>query len=261
MDHFSALSVDVCEAVAHIRFIRPDLHNRFDELAHTEFPMALAFLAAREDDIAALVISAEGKSFSAGGDLDMMLRANASEELLQRIFREGEAIIDSLVDAPYPIIAAVQGAAIGLGASIIGCCDMVVASRGAKIADPHVVLGLVAGDGGVLGWSQSVGIMRAKRYLLTGDAIVAEDAYAMGLVTDLTDHPDEVLPAAMALATRIAKLPRGGVRGTKKAFARLSRDLYRAACELSTAYEMHTLRGEEARRTVEALRARRDAPK
>lgn len=258
MNHYSALSVGVSEAIAHIRFTRPDLHNRFDELAHTEFPKALAELATREDDIAALVISAEGKSFSAGGDLEMMLRANRSEELLERIFREGEAIIDSLVGAPYPIIAAVQGAAIGLGASVIGCCDIVVAARGAKIADPHVVLGLVAGDGGVLGWSQSVGIMRAKRYLLTGDAISAEDACAMGLVSDLVNHPDEVLPAAMALATRIAKLPRGGVRGTKKAFAKLSHDLYGAACALSTAYEMHALRGEEVRRTVEALRRRRD---
>jgi enoyl-CoA hydratase len=261
MDHFSSLSVEVSEAIAHIRFTRPELHNRFDELAHSELPKALAGLAARADDIAALVISAEGKSFSAGGDLDMMLRANASDELTERIFREGDAIIESLVGAPYPIIAAVQGAAVGLGASVIGCCDIVIAARGAKIADPHVVLGLVAGDGGLLGWSQSIGVMRAKRYLLTGDAISAEDAHAMGLVSDLTDHPDEVLPAALALATRIARLPRGGVRGTKKAFAQLSRDLYGAAYALSSAFEKHSLRSDEVRRTVEALRARRDAPR
>lgn len=261
MDQFSALTLERAGAIAHIRFTRPDLHNRFDELAHTEFPRALARVAAHEDEVAALVISAEGRSFSAGGDLDMMLRANTSAELHDRLFREGAAIIDGLVGAPYPILAAVQGAAIGLGATVIGCCDIVVAARAAKIADPHVVLGLVAGDGGLLGWAQSVGIMRAKRYLLTGDAISAEDAHAMGLVSDLVDNPDDVLPAAMALANRIAELPRGGVRGTKMAFARLSRDLFGAAYELSTAYEMQTLRGEEARRTIEAMRTRRNAPR
>jgi enoyl-CoA hydratase len=258
MTDFSALSVDISQSIAHLRFTRPELHNRFDELSHAEFPKALAMLNAREDDIAALVISAEGKSFSAGGDLEMMLRANTSPDLHKRIFREGAAIIDGLVDAPFPIIAAVQGAAIGLGASVIGCCDIVVAARGAKIADPHVVLGLAAGDGGIIGWSQSVGIMRAKRYLLTGDAVSAEDAYAMGLVSDLVDQPDDVLPTAMAIATRIAALPRGGVQGTKKAFAQLSRDLFGAACELSTAYEMQTLRSDELRRTVEAMQKRRE---
>jgi enoyl-CoA hydratase len=248
---FTTLSFSVEDGIGYIRFTRPDLHNRFDEIQHAEFPKAIAPLAARTD-IAALVISAEGRSFSAGGDLDMMLRANQSESLRLRLTAEGLAIIEGLLAIPYPIVAAVQGAAVGLGASIIGCCDIVVAARQVKIADPHVLLGLVAGDGGIMGWSQSVGVMRAKRFLLTGDAITGEQAHAMGMVSDLVDTAEEALPAAQAIARRIAALPRSGVRGTKRAFSRLSRDLYGAAFELSFAYEIDALGGDEVRAAVEA---------
>lgn len=254
----SGMTVEVAGEIAHIRFTRPDLLNRFDEALHTEFPLALASLQPRLD-IAALIISAEGRAFSAGGDMEMILRANRSKPLRERLVNEAFAIVETLNAIPYPVIAAVPGAAIGLGASIIGCCDMVVAWREAKIGDPHVVLGLVAGDGGLMAWSQSVGIMRAKRYLLTGEAIDAETAFAMGMVTDLVDSPEDALPAAMALARRIVALPRGGVRGTKRAFGRLSRSLYMAAFEYSHAWEVDTLAGDEVRETVEtALAARRD---
>jgi len=250
---FSCLELTTTGPVAHLRLTRPDLHNRFDEPLHSEFPRALQELPGRED-IAALVISAAGKSFSAGGDLDMMQRANGSKSIREQLRSEGLAIIEGLLALPFPVIAAVQGAAIGLGASVMGCCDIVVAWREAKIADPHVGLGLVAGDGGIMGWSQSVGIMRAKRYLLTGDRITAEQAFHMGMVSDLVDSPEDTLPAAQAIADRIAALPRGGVRGTKRAFSRLSRDTYGAAFELSFAYEIETLGGAEVLSAVTAAR-------
>lgn len=250
---YACLAIEVDGAVAHLRLTRPDLHNRFDEPLHAEFPAALAELARRQD-LAALILSAEGRSFSAGGDLEMMLRANASAPMRQRLAQEGMAIIEGLLALPYPVIAALQGAAIGLGATIAACCDIVVAWRGAKIADPHVKLGLVAGDGGVMGWSAAVGIMRAKRYLLTGDSLSAEEAWAMGMVSDLVETPEAALPATRAIAERIAALPRGGVRGTKRAFSRLMRDAYAGAFELSFAYEMETLGGPEVLAAVAAAR-------
>jgi enoyl-CoA hydratase len=251
--NFSCLSATVENGVAHLRLNRPDLLNRFDEVLHSEFPRALAWVSEQQVDLAALLISAEGRAFSAGGDMDMMLRANRSKAMRERLMGEGIAIIDGLLAMPFPVVAAVQGAAVGLGASVVGCCDIVVAARQVKIADPHVQLGLVAGDGGVLAWSQSMGVMRAKRYLLTGDAITGEQAYALGMVSDLVDTPEEVLPAARALAGRFASLPRNGVRGTKRAFSRLTKDLYGAAFELSFAYEMEALAGDELRETVEAV--------
>lgn len=249
---FTCLALDIEDAVAHIRLIKPEVHNRFDDVLHSEFPRALAQVA-QEQLAAALVISAEGKSFSAGGNLDAVLVAHRSLEVRERLRREALGIVNGLVNLPIPVITAVQGAAIGLGASVVTCSDIIVAWKDAKIADPHVKLGLVAGDGGVLGWSQGMGVMRAKRYLLTGDTITGAEAHTMGLVSDIVDNPEDALPAAMALAGQIAALPRGGVRGTKRAFARLSQDLYGAAFELSLAYEMETLAGDEVRETIEKI--------
>ena len=179
-ENFNSLALTFDKGIAHIQFTRPDLYNRFDEVLHGEFPRALANVLEKEGELAALLISSQGKHFSAGGDLEMMLRGNESLDLRKRLTREGLAIIEGLNALPFPVIAAVQGSAIGLGASVISCCDIVVAWADAKIADPHVVLGLVAGDGGIMGWSQSVGVMRAKRYLMTGDAITGREAHAMG---------------------------------------------------------------------------------
>ncbi|HUQ14251.1 MAG TPA: enoyl-CoA hydratase/isomerase family protein [Novosphingobium sp.] len=243
-------------AVAHLRLMRGALHNRFDEALHTLLADALAPLAGR-DDLAALVISAEGRSFSAGGDFELMLRLNGSAELRERMRAEGLAIVERLLAIPYPVIAAVQGAAVGLGATLVAACDVQFAWREARIADPHVVLGLVAGDGGVLAWAQSVGLTRAKRHLLTGDPLTAEQAHAIGLISDLVERPEDALPAAMALARRFAAMPRAGVRGTKRAFAKLSRELYGPAFEQSLDDEVASMADDELRDTVRAAIAAR----
>ena len=152
------------------------------------------------------------------------------------------------------MIAAVQGAAAGLGATIVSLCDIVVAYRHAKIADPHVAVGIVAGDGGIIGWSQSVGINRAKRYLLTGDAITAEQAHAMGLVSDLVESPEAALSGAQEIAGRIARLPRAGVEGTKRAFARLTHQTAQLVLDLGLAYEMESLTRPEVAETIRQMR-------
>jgi enoyl-CoA hydratase len=101
-------------------------------------------------------------------------------------------------------------------------CDVVVAARRAKLADTHVQLGLVAGDGGCLVWPQAVGMLRARRHLLTGDALDAATAFQLGIVTDLVDEPDDVMPYARGIAERIAALPPLAVQGTKRALNRVS---------------------------------------
>jgi enoyl-CoA hydratase len=249
MPSFKTLEITRSGDVATVRLIRPDVHNRFDAILHTEFPAALTAVA-EIDGLGAVILSADGRSFSAGGDLAMMVEANTSPALRDRLQTEALAIVDGLLSMPVPIIAAVQGAAIGLGATVITCCDMIVCRRDTLIADPHVLLGLVAGDGGILGWSQSVGILRARRYLLTGDAITGEQAWAMGLVTDLADTAADVEPMAEALAAKIAALPRGGVRGTKTALSALTRRLYWPTFAESLSAEMDTLAGEEVRAAV-----------
>jgi enoyl-CoA hydratase len=154
-------------------------------------------------------------------------------------------------------VVALHGAAIGLGATVVLTADAIVAARTATISDPHVALGLVAGDGGCLVWPQSVGMLRARRHLLTGDPIDAETAAAMGLVTDLVDTPDEVLPAAQALAARIAALPPLAVQGTKRALNRVTQLRAGEVVDLSLAHEETTLASRDLLEAIDSFTERR----
>lgn len=252
MTEYSSLNLSEEGGIVHLCFNRPDSANCLDEVGHRELAEVIAALGAR-DDVRVLLMSAEGQSFSAGGDLDMIVTANQSKPMRERLEREGIAIFVGMRAMPYPIVCALQGAAIGLGATLVASADIVVGWRGAKIADPHVLLGLAAGDGGVPSWSQSIGINRAKRYLLTGDAITAAQAFDMGMVTDLVDTPEEALPVAEAIARRIAALPRDGVAGTKKAFAQLSTHYGGGSFELGLAYNVQALGSPEMLDRAQAL--------
>jgi enoyl-CoA hydratase len=237
--------------IARVHFTRPDLHNRFDEPAHGEFAQLMLDIWKRED-IRALIISAEGRSWSAGGDMDMMVRQNDDKAMRDRITWEAKVIFEVFVALPFPVIAAVQGAAIGLGATLATLSDIVVACADAKFADPHVDLGLVAGDGGIISWSQAIGVTRAKRYLFTGERIDGRRAFAMGLVSDLVETPAEVYPAARAIAERIAAKPKSGVIGTKRAFSKLTGHIAGPVFELGLTLEMEAMGGPEVLAAVQA---------
>lgn len=250
------LSLAIHDAVAELRLSRPAMLNRFDALAHREFIAALAEVRRDLASIRVLVISAEGKVFSAGGDLDEILEAHNHAEIRDQMASDARLVFDGLVDLPIPVIAAVQGAAIGLGATIATLADITVAWRLAKFADTHVNVGIVAGDGGIISWSQSIGLNRAKRYLLTGDMITGEQAFAFGLVTDLVDNAEDVLPYARALAGRIKALPAAGVNGTKRAFAEITRSRASQAFEIGLALEMQSLAGPDIPATLAQLRSK-----
>jgi enoyl-CoA hydratase/carnithine racemase len=207
----------VCEIV----LSRPELLNRFDNLAQVELATALA-LTRREESVRSIVLGSTGKAFSAGGDFALMQAAHDDEDVRRETVTAGRNLLRAFLELRQPIVAAVQGAAIGLGATVALMCDVVVAARRAKLADTHVQLGLVAGDGGCLVWPQAVGMLRARRHLLTGDALDAPTAFQLGIVTDLVDEPDDAFPYARDIAARIAALPPLAVQGTKRALNRVS---------------------------------------
>ncbi len=239
-NNFSALEVTCKDNVARIRFTRGDLFNRFDQVQHYEFPLALAQVKSLAD-VRVLVIEGEGKAFSAGGDFEMIREGNQSRELRQKLTREALDIFELMSSMPFPVVCAAQGAAVGLGATILALADIVVAYRNAKIADPHVQIGLGAGDGGVTAWSHAVGINRAKRFLLTGDTITAEQGYEFGLISDIVDTPELVPEKVDAIAGRIASLPVAAVQGTKRSFNKLAQQYCGAVFELSLSYEMDAM--------------------
>lgn len=253
---YETLALTFADSVAEIRFTRPDLLNRFDMPAHIEFANAIEEVAKRVPDMRALVLSAEGRAFSAGGDFDEMLEAHASAAIRDDMVKYAKAVFNGLVELHIPVVSAVQGAAIGLGATIATLSDIVVAWKGAKIADTHVGVGLAAGDGGVISWSQSIGINRAKRYLLTGDIITGEQAYQWGLVTELVDTPEETAPRARELAAKIAAMAPGGVTGTKRTFARITSLITAQALDAGLAYEMEAMASPDLPATIEKLRSK-----
>lgn len=251
-----ALTLRTDGHVAEITLTRPELFNRFDDQLHVEFTQVLQSLR-RDEKVRAVVLASTGKVFSAGGDFDLMRAAQADVTTRLRIVDDGRRLLEALISLPQPLVVALHGAAIGLGATVVLTADAIVAARSATISDPHVQLGLVAGDGGCLVWPQAVGMLRARRHLLTGDAIPAAEAHAMGLVTDLVDTPDEVLPAAQALAARIAALPPLAVQGTKRALNRVTQQRAGEVVEVGFAHEETTLASNDLLEAIDAFTERR----
>ena len=245
--------------VAELTLVRPEVLNRIDAEVHESLSAAFGAIATM-DGLRAAVLASTGKAFSAGGDFDFILRQNQDPEGRQMLVRDALGLLSALLDIPVPVVVALQGDAMGLGATVVLGCDAVMAARRARLADPHVMVGLVAGDGGCLLWPQSAGFLTAKRYLLTGDALDAETALRCGLVTDLVDEADDVLPAARALAERIAALPPLAVQGTKQALNALQRARFAEVMELSATLERDSLGSADVREAIAALRERR-APK
>jgi enoyl-CoA hydratase len=242
--------------VARLILNRPEMLNAIDEDMHADLLRALLHLRG-QDDLRVVLLSGEGKAFSAGGDLNEVVSLQADVTRRTLFCETGQRIIHALLDLPVPLVVALHGDAMGLGASIALSGDIVVASRTARIADPHVKVGLVAGDGGVLFWPASIGMHRARRYLLTGDLLAAEDAWRFGLVTDLVDTPEETLPAARKIADKISALPPIAVRGTKRALNALMKARANEAFDLSMTLEFRSAGSEDILEAVKAFKEKR----
>jgi enoyl-CoA hydratase len=243
-------------AVRFLTLSRPELLNRFDGELHADFIEGLNEVS-QDREARAVVLASTGKVFSAGGDFELMRRAHDDPVVRRGIVEDAHRLLTALIGLPQPIVVAVHGAAIGLGATVVLSCDAVVAARQAQIADSHVNVGLVAGDGGCVVWPAAVGMVRARRHLLTGDPLDADTAFQLGLVTDLVDSPEAALPAALEIAQRMAALPPLAVQLTKKA---LNRGLLQRAgevLELSLAYEEATLASDDLLEGIAALKERR----
>jgi enoyl-CoA hydratase len=252
----ASTTVEVVDGIAQVTLCRPEQQNRFDNQLRTELTDAFLELARRRD-VRAIVLAAQGDVFSAGGDFEFMQEMRANPVLRSTLIAGAKVLVDALLALPQPVVAAVQGAAVGAGANIALACDLVVVNREVRIADPHVRIGLVAGEGGCVWWPQSIGLHRARRHLLTGDPIDGETALAYGLVTDLVDTPEEVLDAARSLATKIAALPPLAVQGTKRSLNHVAQLRTAEILELSLALENETLSSADLLEAIAAFRERR----
>ncbi|MBI1187844.1 MAG: enoyl-CoA hydratase/isomerase family protein [Alphaproteobacteria bacterium] len=191
----------------------PNPVNAVDAIMHHE--LARVFLDAQDDpDSDLVVLTGAGRAFCAGGDTTWFKTQIEQPETFRAIGPEAKRIVTSLLDLEKPIICRLNGAAAGLGATIALLCDVIVASDRAVIGDPHVKVGLVAGDGGAVIWPQLIGFARAKELLMTGDMLDAPQALALGLVNHVVPH-DELDAKVAEIAAKILGNPRWAVRWTK----------------------------------------------
>src|SRR4051812_8529035 len=208
------LLVEEHGAVRLLTLNRPDAFNATNEVLHGALANVWTQLAA-DDEMLALVITGAGKAFSGGGDLNLLDRMVHDTELRAAIMEEGAVIVRGMASIEVPIIAAVNGPAVGLGCSLAGLSDFVLVEEQAYFADPHVALGLVAGDGGAMTWPLLTSLLRAKEYILLGDRVSAEDAVRLGVANRVVPT-GTVVEEALKLGERIAKLPPQSVRETKR---------------------------------------------
>ena len=228
--------------------------NAVDELLHHEFGELFRTLK-REREARAIVLVGEGKAFSAGGDFGWFpqLRDTAA---LDELRRDAKQMIWDLLDVEVPIVCGLNGSAAGLGASIALLCDLIVMSERAVIVDPHVNVGLVAGDGGAAVWPLLLGPLAAKRHLLLGEPLTAADALRLGVASEVC-APADVRERAIAWAQRIAAQPPLAVKGTKQAVnAQLKQSLL-TSFDLSIALEIPCFLSSDHKEAIDALQERR----
>ncbi|HVM67171.1 MAG TPA: enoyl-CoA hydratase-related protein [Acidimicrobiales bacterium] len=237
---------------------RPERRNAIDAVMHHELRELYARIA-DDAELEVVVITGAGKGFCAGADFKQMQDNNdaaAYDDGFSSLFVDGVAIARNILSVRRPVIAAVNGDAIGLGASLALFSDVVFMASGARIGDPHVAAGLVAGDGGAILWPLLVGVNRAKEYLMTGDLLTAEEAERIGLVNHVVPA-DQLLDAAMGMARRLAKGAALAIRFNKQLVNKELEDRVARLYDMAFAMEAITFRSADHVEAVAAFGERR----
>jgi enoyl-CoA hydratase len=246
---YRTIDVSMSGAVAVLTLNRPDKANAIDDVMHSE--LSSIFGAVNDDArVRAVVITGAGRAFSAGGDEspDRQYATSTGRTPIE----EARHIVEDIIALPKPLIAAVNGHAIGLGAVLATLADISFVSADAKLGDLHVHAALPAGNGAAVIWPLLVGVNRAKHLLMTGDILTAPEAERFGLVTRVMST-DEVLPAAMAMAERLAAFSPQAVQGTKMAVNRLLAMASGAVLPLSLSLESAAMDSDDFRDAMERL--------
>jgi enoyl-CoA hydratase len=233
----------------------PNPVNGVDEAMHHE--LARVFTALQQDpDSDIIVLTGAGRAFCAGGDFDWFEEQIARPERFRDIGWDAKRIVSTLLEMEKPIICRMNGAAAGLGATIALLCDIIIADEKAVIGDPHVKVGLVAGDGGAVIWPQLIGYARAKELLMTGDLVPAPQAAAMGLINHAV--PTDALDAKVAeIVGKIMGNPRWAVRWSKVVANQPLRVLAQQLMDASIPYETLSNLAADRAEAVRAFKERR----
>ena len=257
---YEFLKVDVADRVATITINRPDSLNAVNNVVHHELEQI--WLDVRSDhDINAIILTGAGRAFCAGGDVKGMAEGSLTSSTGKKgkgrgrgpiAASNGRRLVDNMLDVEQPIIGAINGDAIGLGATLALLCDITVVSEKARFADTHVKVGIVAGDGGALIWPLLIGPHRAKEFLMRGNFINGAEAGRIGMV-NYAVAPEEVLPKARELAQELADGPTWAIRWSKLSVNKWLKQQSNLIMDASLAYEMMSFRHPHQKEAVKAF--------
>ncbi|MEO1045997.1 MAG: enoyl-CoA hydratase-related protein [Pseudomonadota bacterium] len=232
--------------------------NGVDAAMHDELATVFTDLQ-RDSDSDLIILSAKGRAFCAGGDFDWFEEQISDPAKFRGIAWDAKRIVSGILEMEKPIICRLNGAAAGLGATIALLCDVIIADENAVIGDPHVKVGLVAGDGGALIWPQLIGYAKAKELLMTGDMLSASEAQALGLI-NYALPTDAIDTKVDEIAGKILANPRWAVRWTKTVTNIPLRALAAQLMDASIGYESVSNFLDDRREAVAAMMEKR-APK
>jgi enoyl-CoA hydratase len=253
-DNYETIQIERDGTVAVLRLNRPERLNAVNGAMHSE--LMQVFLDVQADPgVRAAVLTGAGRAFCAGGDFGG--GSNMASKSGLTMMQEARRIVDNLLDCEKPIVSAVNGAAAGLGATIALLCDVVVASRDARIGDPHAKMGITAGDGGAVIWPLLIGVNRAKYMLMSGDLIPADEAFAMGLVNKVVDE-GEAFAEAMVIAQKLAAGAPYAVQTSKTAVNKFIKAVSNLVLPYSLAVEEVSMRTADHREAVAAFQEKRE---
>jgi enoyl-CoA hydratase len=224
---YNILKLNIEDEIAVVTISRPNAMNALNSEFFTEMNRLLDDIASK--NVRAMIITGEGKAFVAGADIAEMVSLDSTGGYCWS--KTGHDTFSRIENLPYPVIAAVNGFALGGGCELALACDIRIASTFAKFGQPEVNLGLIPGYAGTQRLPRFIGLSNALYLLMTADMINAEEAYRIGLVQRIT-QPDQLLPDAMALAKKIASKGQKAVRTVKEVTRRGMLTDFKTASEI-----------------------------
>jgi enoyl-CoA hydratase/carnithine racemase len=257
---YEFLNVAVADRIATITINRPDRLNAVHNALHHELEQIWIDVRA-DQDVNAIILTGAGRAFCAGGDVKGMAEGSLSGGTPKKgkgrgrgpiAASNGRRVIENMLDVEQPIIGAINGDAIGLGATLALLCDITVASEKARFADTHVKVGIVAGDGGAVIWPLLIGPHRAKEFLMRGNFINGAEAGRIGMV-NYAVGPDDVMSKARELARELADGPTWAIRWSKLAVNKWLKQQANLILDASLAYEMMTFNTKDHQEAVKAF--------
>ncbi|MFQ6003015.1 MAG: enoyl-CoA hydratase-related protein [Candidatus Zixiibacteriota bacterium] len=198
---FRNIIVEIKEKVGIVKINRPDALNALNTETLSELRKAMHNLSFDNETVRVIILTGEGKAFVAGADISQMKDMSAFEA--REFSRLGQKVFSFIASQEKPVIAAINGFALGGGCELALACDIRIASDKAQLGQPEVKLGVIPGFAGTQRLSRLVGIAKAKELIFTADIIDAQTAHSMGLVNQVVPA-DQLMPTCMEIANKIA---------------------------------------------------------